>query len=367
MLLSSYSLWGFIQLCLSFLFSTLVFEVAHAASGSKDGDVQKAVHLRTHSIYAPYIDQDLQNRWWDFGADSYVNTNKHIRLTRAAPSQMGWLWSRLPVAVSDFTIEVEFKVSGESPHLFGDGFAVWLTMERAQPGPIYGNIGNTINDIYLVTPHNHRCPSDKFTGLGIFLDTYANARHGYAFPRVSGMVGDGTTSYDFGSDGDNQVHGACSANFRRTNVVTKLRITILKGKYIDVKMQYKAWDDWTNCFRIENVTLPSNPFLGFSAMTGDVFDAHDIIAITTYSVAPQATSQQEKQSTWRSHDSPSTGMSWFGLFFRIVLFAGLCYGLYYAYQEYNRRTSYGYGGNFRAAGGGFGFGGSGLYENRRHF
>jgi mannose-binding lectin 2 len=32
----------------------------------------QTVQLRTHSIFAPYIDQDLQNRWWDFGADSYV-------------------------------------------------------------------------------------------------------------------------------------------------------------------------------------------------------------------------------------------------------------------------------------------------------
>jgi mannose-binding lectin 2 len=50
----------------------------------------QTVQLRTHSLYAPYIDQDLHNRhalymdctfimadtvdgrWWDFGADSYV-------------------------------------------------------------------------------------------------------------------------------------------------------------------------------------------------------------------------------------------------------------------------------------------------------
>ncbi|KAI6111937.1 hypothetical protein EDD16DRAFT_1428915, partial [Pisolithus croceorrhizus] len=48
----------------------------------------QTVQLRTHSIHPPYIDEDLQNRWWDFGADAYVNTNKHIRLTRAVPSQM---------------------------------------------------------------------------------------------------------------------------------------------------------------------------------------------------------------------------------------------------------------------------------------
>jgi len=46
---------------------------------------------------------------------------------------------------------------------------------------------------------------------------------------------------------------------------------------IQVKVQYKAWDDWTDCFTIEKLELPANPFLGFSAMTGDVSDAHEYV------------------------------------------------------------------------------------------
>lgn len=42
---------------------------------------------------------------------------------------------------------------------------------------------------------------------------YANARHAYAFPRVSSMLGDGHTSYDFANDGDKQSIGACSVSF----------------------------------------------------------------------------------------------------------------------------------------------------------
>ncbi|KAK2463042.1 hypothetical protein APHAL10511_004697 [Amanita phalloides] len=342
------------SLCTLIWLSILLASVqtAHAAAQNKDTDMQKGMHMRMHSLYAPYIDQDLQNRWWDFGADAHVNTNKHVRLTRPAPSQMGWLWSRLPIVVSDFVVEFEFKVSGESNH-FGDGIAFWLTTERAQPGPIYGS-------------------KDKFTGLGVFLDTFANTRHEYAFPRISGMIGNGQTSYDFGNDGDDQVVGACSANFRRTDVVTKMKVAVVKGKYIDVKMQYKAWDEWTDCFRIHNVTLPSTPFVGFSAMTGDVFDAHDIIAVTSYSIMPGVNTAQDNKS-WngnRPHSS-AAGMSWFGLLFRVVLFAGLCFGIYYAYQEYQRRTMYGGGANFGAPKNGFGSGGSrgfgSPYENRRRF
>jgi len=134
--------------------------------------IERTVQLRTHSLYAPYVDQDLQNRWWDFGGDAYVNTAKHIRLTRDRASEMGWLWSRLPITSINFVIEVEFKVSGAPNHLYGDGMAVWLTKGRATPGPVFGS-------------------TDNFEGLGIFLDTYSNGRHPYSFPRVVAMLGDG--------------------------------------------------------------------------------------------------------------------------------------------------------------------------------
>jgi hypothetical protein len=34
-------------------------------------------------------------------------------------------------------------------------------------------------------------------------------------------------------------------------------------------------DDWTPCFTLKNVSLPEVPFLGFSALTGDVSDDHE--------------------------------------------------------------------------------------------
>lgn len=142
---------------------------------------------------------------------------------------------------------------------------------------------------------------------------YANSRHSYSFPRISGFLFDGSQSYDFGNDGEGQTLGGCSvrvhlssekygsifnlsqANVRRTNVATKLKVTYVKGSFLDVKVQYKACrlalkiyyhsttelsylgDDWSDCFYVENITLPNNVFLGFSAMTGDVSDAHEYV------------------------------------------------------------------------------------------
>ncbi|KAF8055789.1 legume-like lectin family-domain-containing protein [Lyophyllum atratum] len=345
----------------SVIISGFLLGLAHAAEEDKlrigNETIDRTVQLRTHSIYAPYIDQDLQNRWWDFGADAYVNTNKHIRLTQNRRSQMGWLWSRLALTASNFVIEVEFKVSGDSSHLFGDGIAMWLTKERRQEGPVFGN-------------------QDNFEGLGIFLDTYANGRHAYSFPRINAMLGDGKTSYDVGNDGDETSIGGCSANFRRTNVATKLKVTYVRDKFLDVKIQHKAWDDWSDCFHLKNVSLPTNPFLGFSAMTGDVSDAHDIITVTTYSaIIMQPDTPKKKKggifSGPRSADPEDAG-TWLGFFFKLFLFAGVCGGGYYGFQEYKRRQAYGGGGNFRmgrGGAGGFGGGlGGGMYSgNKRSF
>ncbi|KAL0955695.1 hypothetical protein HGRIS_001917 [Hohenbuehelia grisea] len=328
--------------------------VTEAASSDDDRirmgnhTIDRTVQLRTHSLYAPYIDQDLQNRWWDFGADSYVNTNKHIRLTRPVPSQMGWLWSRLPITASNYVIEVEFKVSGESSHLFGDGMAVWLTKERAKPGPIFGN-------------------ENKFDGLGIMLDTYANSRHAFSFPRINGFLGDGKTEYDFASDGETTTIGACSSNFRRTNVATKLKVTYVKDSFLDVKVQSKAWDEWIDCFHVEGISLPPAPYLGFSAMTGDVVDAHDIISITTSSaILSKADAQgpkNKKKFGGMLSSSSEEGGSWFGFFFKLILLGGVCAGGFYGYKEYQRRYSFAGSGNFGGLGGG-NFG-SNSYNSKR--
>ncbi|WRT70385.1 uncharacterized protein IL334_007383 [Kwoniella shivajii] len=297
------------------LFLSWTVIAAEAGEDGLAGMIEKTIPLRTHSLAAPYVDSDLQNRWWDFGGSAIINTNKHVRLTQDRPSEQGWLWSRMPLSVSNWQIDVEFKVDGKAHNMFGDGFAIWIAKDRANIGPVFGSV-------------------DYFTGLGLFFDTYSNSRHSYQWPRVTAMLGDGKTQYDH--DHDNEAHelAGCSENFRRRgDTPTKVRLTYVKGKMLQVKLQTKNVNEWTMCFETP-VDLPESPYIGFTAATGDVSDNHDIISVNTFSatlraqyrtdqVPLAAETNQGRSGKGRPSTKPSSGGGAAGWFLFILKGIGI--------------------------------------------
>ncbi|XP_074415403.1 VIP36-like protein isoform X3 [Zonotrichia albicollis] len=79
-----------------------------------------------------------------------------IRLTPDVQSKQGAVWNRVPCYLRDWEMQVHFKIHGQGKkNLNGDGFAIWYTKDRMQPGPVFGS-------------------KDNFLGLGVFVDTYPN-------------------------------------------------------------------------------------------------------------------------------------------------------------------------------------------------
>ncbi|XMA19993.1 hypothetical protein WAI453_012784 [Rhynchosporium graminicola] len=220
----------------------------------------RSIPLRTHSLAQPYLDSDMQSRWFDFGGNTIVRADRYIRLTSDRPSQEGWLFSRVPLTATNWEIEVEFQINGNG-NLHGDGMALWLTKQRATPGPVFGSI-------------------DAFDGLGIFFDTYKNNRPGTVFPYVMAMVGDGKKTYDKSNDGkDNEFMGCSARGIRGTATSTKARLTYFQDKSLKLELQYKTDGVWELCFETkEPPMIPSVAYLGFSAETGELSDNHDIIS-----------------------------------------------------------------------------------------
>ncbi|EYE97696.1 legume-like lectin family protein [Aspergillus ruber CBS 135680] len=297
----------------------------------------KSIPLRTHSLSPPYLDSDFQSRWFDFGGDTIVRADQYIRLTSDRPSQQGWAFSRVPLTATNWEIELEFKIHGEG-NLHGDGFALWLTKQRAVQGPVFGS-------------------TDNFEGLGIFFDTYKNNRPGTSFPFVMAMMGDGKTSYDQAHDGKaNQLAGCSARGLRGASIPTKARLTYFHDQSLTLELQYKSEDSWTTCFELNaeeaNIAIPSVAYLGLSAETGELSDNHDVISLKTqnlYSVgggpagparggSSSASKDRGTVKTSKSKTKESDGWGWF--LFKAVLFVFALVGGYFGYTAYRAKQRY---------------------------
>ncbi|KAF9893734.1 hypothetical protein FE257_009904 [Aspergillus nanangensis] len=303
-----------------------------AVTAYEGDDNVKSIPLRTHSLAPPYLDSDFQSRWFDFGGDTIIRADQYVRLTSDRPSQQGWLFSRVPLTATNWEIEVEFKIHGNG-NLHGDGFAMWLTKQRAQQGPVFGS-------------------TDNFEGLGIFFDTYKNNRPGTSFPYVMAMMGDGQTTYDQAHDGKaNELDGCSARGLRGASIPTKARLTYFQDKSLTLDLQYKSEDKWTNCFTVNapdrNIAIPSVAYLGFSAETGELSDNHDIVSVKSqnlYSVGGGSTSNRASQSTSnnsRGRVKPQKQQgSWGWFLFKIVLFFGAIAGAYVGFTMYRAKQRY---------------------------
>ena len=127
-------------------------------------------------------------------------TSNYIRLTPDQKSKQGALWNKIPCRVRNWEVQVNFKVSGTTRDLFGDGFAFWYTKERMEIGPVFGS-------------------KDHFSGLAIIADTYSNHNgpHNHQHPYLSAMVNNGSISYDHDRDGTHTMLVGCVLQFRNMN------------------------------------------------------------------------------------------------------------------------------------------------------
>lgn len=297
---------------------------------SKDAHADmKSIPLRTHSLAPPYLDSDMGSRWWDFGGDTIVRADQYIRLAADIPSQSGWIFSKIPLTATNWEVEFEFSISGKG-NLHGDGFALWVTKERAQPGPVFGH-------------------ADRFEGLGVFFDTYKNNRPGVVFPYVMAMMGDGQTTYDSANDGKANEIGGCSARgLRGSTVPSKARLTYFQDKSLELQLQYKSTDSWTQCFMITAddgkgpIKMPNTAYLGFSAHTGELSDNFDIISVDTKNLySPVASQGGRAGASTRGGSFQSTskkqGGGWGWVFFRTIVFFLVVGGAYVGYTAYRTK------------------------------
>uniref|UniRef100_H3DNE3 Lectin, mannose-binding 2-like b n=1 Tax=Tetraodon nigroviridis TaxID=99883 RepID=H3DNE3_TETNG len=206
---------------------------------------------------------------WDLMGTAMV-TPDYVRLTPDLQSRQGAVWSRVPLFLRDWELKVHFKIHGVGKKNFnGDGLAIWLTKDRMQNGPVFGNM-------------------NQFTGLGVFVDTYPNADrlHDRSYPYVSVMLGNGTLSYDHDRDGRPTELGGCSALVRNAVHDTFLLVRY-SGNRLRLMVNVDGQQDWKDCADVAGLRLPTGYFLGASSATGDLSDNHDIVSLKLYQLTVQ--------------------------------------------------------------------------------
>jgi len=226
---------------------------------------ESGYYKREHSLVAPYQGSGMDIPYWEFGGHTVVTSN-YIRLTPDRQSKQGMLWNTVRTRMHNWEMVVHFQVHGSGKTLFGDGFAIWYTKERAETGPVFGN-------------------RDYFTGLGVFLDTYSNhnGEHDHEHPYISAMINNGSLHYDHDRDGTHSQIAGCAAKFRNANYDTYIAISYI-NRQIVVLLNIDGEREWKPCFMVKDIDLPTGYYFGASAATGDLADNHDIISIKVYDV-----------------------------------------------------------------------------------
>ncbi|KAK7933220.1 hypothetical protein WMY93_004116 [Mugilogobius chulae] len=251
---------------------------------------------REYSLIKPYGALHSGILW-----GTAVITPDYIRLTPDSQSRQGAVWSRIPFYLSDWELKVHFKVHGQGKKNFnGDGLAIWLTKERMQNGPVFGNI-------------------NKFTGLGIFVDTYPNAekQHDRAFPYISLMLGNSTLEYEHDKDGRPSELGAAP---RWSGTPCWSTLTVNRR---------------TKTVRLCPAEDASGYYLGASSATGDLTDNHDLISLKVYQLTVERDPEEEEEEVLLPRvdnmdqfhvDVPEEGMSGVQIFI-MFLFSSMGLGV----------------------------------------
>ncbi|XP_078095410.1 lectin, mannose-binding 2-like a isoform X2 [Mustelus asterias] len=234
---------------------------------------------REHSLMKPYqgVGASGSGTHWDLHGNTMV-TSHFIRLTPDLQSKQGAIWNRVACLMRDWEMQVHFKVHGQGKkNLNGDGFAMWYTKERMQPGTVFGS-------------------KDLFSGLGIFMDTYPNEekQQERIFPYISAMVNNGSLSYDHSRDGRPTAIGGCTALVRNLNHDTFVVIRYLKRR-LTVMINIEGKNEWKDCIDIPGVKLPLGYYFGVSSATGDLTDNHDIISVKVYQLTVERTPEEEEE------------------------------------------------------------------------
>lgn len=202
--------------------------------------------------------------YWNYYGSTVV-TNTRILLTPDRQSRSGILFNTEPCMLHNWQVIIDFKISGSGAKTFGDGMAFFYIKDNLDKlggaGPVFG-------------------APDRFTGLGVFIDTFDN-NGDRKNPLIQAMLGDGKLAYDRADGALSRLEAAqCSADVRGLAHSSKMRVRYEMGT-LTVSVDLKGRDTFEDCFVVEDLDLPLGYSFALGAMTGGVADVHEVASLYT--------------------------------------------------------------------------------------
>lgn len=217
-------------------------------------------------LQTPYLDNEVSEQNFQFNGQVLIRNNEYVRLTSEKKHMTSSFFSNKKILESSFELDFYFSISGKGDvsKLHGDGMGIFFTTEKLAEGELFG-----VNEFYK--------------GFAIYIDTYRNGRRG-VFPYVMAARNDGSDKYDKDQDGRaNEIDGCIARSlWNPVNQLTKGRLIYVQDGYVSLDFDYKNDGHWTNCFTLQDVFLPPDLHVGFSAQTGDLTENVDIIESHLY-------------------------------------------------------------------------------------
>eukprot|EP00485_Elphidium_margaritaceum_P002381 CAMPEP_0202688512 /NCGR_PEP_ID=MMETSP1385-20130828/4014_1 /ASSEMBLY_ACC=CAM_ASM_000861 /TAXON_ID=933848 /ORGANISM="Elphidium margaritaceum" /LENGTH=442 /DNA_ID=CAMNT_0049343505 /DNA_START=44 /DNA_END=1372 /DNA_ORIENTATION=+ len=227
-----------------------------------------------HSFRAPF---DVSMPYWTYGG-STVCTDNFIRLTPATQSRAGWLINEFELQSTDWEIELQFEVRSDY-HIGGDGFGIFVLNDTFHPRRNKGHNYLT-GSIFGLT--------EKFQGFGVVFDTYDNDGNRdnpttFVLKQEKQNMQTWNHNNDFADNLVKETPGSdaayhCSTNYRNDGD-SKVILRYIGGElHVYIKTNK---DEFEYCLSVKIGLDTRRYYIAFTAMTGQVADRHDLLALNT--------------------------------------------------------------------------------------
>ncbi|XP_069910765.1 protein ERGIC-53-like isoform X6 [Oryctolagus cuniculus] len=222
--------------------------------------------------------------FWSHHGDAILGLDE-VRLAPSLRDRGGAVWSRVPVLLSAWEVEVQLRVTGPGRR-GAQGVAVWYTRERGRVGSVLGGPAS-------------------WDGIGILLDSSAGDTQDS--PAIRVLAGDGHSPSTQLGGGASRVLGLCRRDFRNRPYPIRARITYW-GQRLRVSSNsgLTPHDPDEVCVEVGPLLLAPGGFFGVSAATSTLADDHDVLAFLTYSLHEPGP-EGKGSVTWRRASAGTAG------------------------------------------------------------